>query len=149
MTQLTQELSQQMLVFHRLYTEKIAKRLRAMHVEAISQAEFLAAAVVVESGGLSMGEICERTSISKQQMTHLINQLESKGMVQRSRAEHNRRQILVRPTDSARALMAEVRQTLQQEIGQIFGALDTDTLTEYLSAIRVINGILERFPSLR
>ena len=51
------QLSREMLIFHRLYSEKISRRIRAIHVGALSQAEFLLLAIVLEHDGVQMSEL--------------------------------------------------------------------------------------------
>ena len=80
--EITSQLSRQMLLFHRLYSEKISRRFRALHMDATSQAEFLLMAIVTEHGEIPMSELCDRAMMLKQQVTRLVNQLEEKGLVQ-------------------------------------------------------------------
>ena len=143
---ITSQLSRQMLLFHRLYSEKISRRFRALHMDAISQAEFLLMAIVVEHGDIPMSELCDRAMMVKQQVTRLVTQLEEKGLVQRQRSQLNRRVVIVSATDAARTLQQDVVQAVHGELTRIFSQLDEPALTEYLGAIKTINGILEQFP---
>ena len=89
--EITSQLSRQMLLFHRLYSEKISRRFRALHMDATSQAEFLLMAIVTEHGEIPMSELCDRAMMLKQQVTRLVNQLEEKGLVQRLSVEQDAR----------------------------------------------------------
>ncbi len=144
--EITSQLSRQMLLFHRLYSEKISRRFRALHMDATSQAEFLLMAIVTEHGEIPMSELCDRAMMLKQQVTRLVNQLEEKGLVQRRRSPQNRRVVIVQATDAARALQQDVIRAVHGELTQIFSQLDEPALTEYLGAIGTINRILEQFP---
>jgi len=143
---LTGRLSWQMLHFHRLYNEKISRRFRNMHMDATSQAEFLLMGIVVQHGEIPMSELCERAMMLKQQVTKLVNQLESKGLVVRRRSEQNRRVVNVLPTDAATQLQQDVIRAVHEELSRIFSQLDEDALEEYLGAMETVNRILEKFP---
>ena len=143
----TGRLSAEMLHFHQLYSEKISKRFRNQHVDAVTQAEYLVLAIVAESGAVSMSSLCERTMMLKQQITRMVNQLEEKGLVQRERSAQNRRVVLVRPTQAGCSLIQEVHKAVHDELSRIFSQLDEQAVEAYLGAIETINDILERFPS--
>lgn len=142
----TKELSSQMVLFHRLYNEKISKRFRALHVAELSQAEFLLAAMVTEHDGINMSELCERAMMLKQQVTRIVNQLEEKGLVVRERCADNRRVVRLHATDAARALMEKLHAALHQEMEHILSEMDDGALEEYLQAMHTINRILEQLP---
>ena len=147
MSDLKRQLGQQMLIFHRLYNEKVSRRIRAIHVEAISQAEFLLVAIVLENGGIPMAELVTRSNMKKQQVSRMVNQLEEKGLLTRKRCETNRRTLLLAPTEAALTLQKQVTEEIESELASVFGQLDASMSEEYLKAIQTINDILARFPS--
>ena len=61
----------------------------------------------------------------------------------------NRRIVVFRPTDAARALAAEVMLEIENTLAELFSSLESTELNEYLAAIRTINHILDRFPTGR
>ena len=141
------QLSREMLIFHRLYSEKISRRIRAIHVGALSQAEFLLLAIVLEHDGVQMSELVVRSTMKKQQVNRMVNQLEEKGMVVRERSSFNRRTVQLIPTEEARALQKQVIEEIENNLAILFGQLEEQVADEYLRAIQTINGILERFPA--
>jgi len=143
---LTSELSLQMLIFHRLYNEKITRRFRNTHTDAISQTEYLLMSIVIECGQIAMSDLCERAMMLKQQVTKTVNQLENKGLVTRERGVVNKRTVAVKATDAARKLQHEILTAIHAELTRIFSQLDEQAAEEYLRAAKTINGILERFP---
>ena len=147
MSDLKRQLGQQMLIFHRLYNEKVSRRIRAIHVEAISQSEFLLLAIVLENGGVPMAELVTRSNMKKQQVSRMVNQLEEKGLLTRKRCEANRRTLLLAPTEAALTLQKQVTEEIESELASVFGQLDASISEEYLKAIQTINDILARFPS--
>ena len=144
---IAQEMGREMLRFHRLYGEKISRRFRQLHIDRLSQTEYLLLAIIVERKHLPMSELCERVMMRKQQVTQNVNQLENKNLVLRVRTSENRRVVWLEPTEQAYEIAREVQQALVGELSRIFGQLKDDSLEESLQAMRTINRILERFPS--
>ncbi len=140
-------LSREMLIFHRLYNEKVSRRIRSVHVDALSQAEFLLLAIVMEHNGVQLSELVARSTMKKQQVNRMVNQLEEKGMVIRQRSEQNRRAVQLLPTEAALVLQKQVTEDVEGELAGLFSQLDAQALDQYLQAIQTINGILKRFPS--
>ena len=144
---IAQEMGREMLRFHRLYGEKISRRFRQLHIDRLSQTEYLLLAIIVERKHLPMSELCERAMMRKQQVTQNVNQLENKNLVLRVRTSENRRVVWLEPTEQAYEIVREVQQALVGELSRIFSQLKDDSLEESLQAMRTINRILERFPS--
>ena len=144
---MAQEMGKEMLRFHRLYGEKISRRFRQLHIDRLSQTEYLLLAIIVERKYLPMSELCERAMMRKQQVTQTVNQLEDKSLVVRVRNSENRRVVWLEPTEQALEVAREVQRALVEELSRIFGQLKDDSLEESLQAMRTINRILERFPS--
>lgn len=144
---IAQEMGREMLRFHRLYGEKISRRFRQLHIDRLSQTEYLLLAIIVERKHLPMSELCERAMMRKQQVTKNVNQLENKNLVLRVRTSENRRVVWLEPTEQAYEIVREVQQALVGELSRIFSQLKDDSLEESLQAMRTINRILERFPS--
>ena len=145
----TRELSRQMLAFHRLYNERISRRFQALKMRNLSHAETFLMCILLDRPGLALGELVNRTTMSKQQVNHLLNQLEEKGLLVRRRPPENRRIVHLEPTEAALQLQNEALGDAEAALGAIFSQLDDLALSEYLGAIRTINRILEQFPAGR
>lgn len=143
----TRALSKEMLIFHRLYKERISRRLTSNFPQELSQAEIFALFIINDQGHIAMSDLVERSMMSKQQVTRLMNQLEEKRLVMRIRPSENRRTVVLQPTEAAYALERRMLQDSEAQYDRIFSQLDDDALEEYLSAIRTINRILEQFPT--
>lgn len=141
------ELGRETLAFHRLYHEKISRRLYAAHSEWVPQAEFLTLCIVAEKEGLSMNELTRRTASSKQRLTVLVNQLEEKGYLRRERSESDRRITRLFLTGKSRALMADAQKQTESALDEVFSQMDASIVSEYLSAIRTLNAVLDKMPS--
>lgn len=145
--EITRELSREMLIFHRLYSERITRRFPSLRLKHLSQAETFLLCIISDQKKIATKDLVERSMMSKQQVTQLVNQLEEKGLVQRTRPAENRRTVVLETTELAAELQRDTLKTAEAELGTIFAQLDDQALSDYLSAIQTINRILDRFPS--
>lgn len=143
----TRELSREMLTFYRLYNERIMRRFQPHRTGSLTQAEMFLLSVVIDQGEIALSELVRRSMMSKQQINHILNQLEEKALIERVRPAENRRIVVLRPTDAARALAADVMTDIENTLAELFSSLENAELSEYLAAIRTINHILNRFPT--
>ena len=111
------------------------------------RSEFLLLAMVLEHNGVQLSELVTRSTMKKQQVNRMVNQLEEKGMVIRQRSEQNRRSVQLLPTEAALVLQKQVTEDVEGELAGLFSQLDAQALDQYLQAIQTINRILKRFPS--
>ena len=63
-----------------LYTEKVARRFKSAHAEALSGAQYMLLNLISDAGRITAGELAARTLMQKQQVTTVLNQLEDKGV---------------------------------------------------------------------
>ena len=145
----TRELSHEMLTFYRLYNERIMRRFQPHRTGSLTQAEMFLLSVVIDQEEIALIDLVRRTMMSKQQISHIVNQLEKKALIERVRPVENRRIVVLRPTDAARALAAEVMLEIENTLAELFSSLESTERSEYLAAIRTINHILDRFPTGR
>ena len=145
--QKTQELSREMLEFHRLYNEKVSRRFRTIHSDTLSPVQYLLLGIIVEQKRLTMSELGDRALMQKQQLTKAINQLEERGLVVRTRLNSNRRIVWLEATPRGAELEMEIHRDMQAELIRIFSQLDENALNDYLAGISAINRILDQLPS--
>lgn len=89
--------------------ENLPGRFRQLHIDRLSQTEYLLLAIIVERKHLPMSELCERAMMRKQQVTQTVNQLEDKSLVVRVRNNENRRVVWLEPTEQALEIAREVQ----------------------------------------
>ena len=143
----TQKLSRQMLIFYRLYNERIMRRFQPHRTRNLSQGEMFLLSILVDQGEIPLSVVVERSTMSKQQINRLINSLEKKGLLERERPAENRRSVVLEPTEAAIQIAADALCEIESALSGVFDSLDERALDEYLSAIETINRILEQFPS--
>ena len=141
------ELSNQMMVFYRLYNEKVLRKFGELHRDVVPPAQYLLMGIIAEAGRITAGELSERALMQKQQVTKALNQLEDKGMIVRLRLPDNRRQVWLECTPQAIELQRAVTLETQSHLMDVFDQLEVQDMDDYLAAMLTINRILEKFPT--
>lgn len=90
----------------------------------LTPAQFDVIATLGNTTGLMMGEIGDRTLITKGTLTGVIDRLETKGLVQRHVPPENRRSVIVSLTAAGEALFAQVFPAHIADLKQRFEGLE-------------------------
>lgn len=125
-----------------LYTEKIARRFRSAHAEALSGAQYMLLNLISDAGRITAGGLAARTLMQKQQVTTVLNQLEDKGLIERTRQNENRRTVWLSTTENGSALLDEIHADFNAQLSAVFEQLDDAALDKYIDAMHTINDIL-------
>ncbi len=140
------ELSDQMMMFYRLYNEKVLRKFQGLHREAMPPAQYFLLEIIAAAGRITVGDLSERALMQKQQVTKALNHLEEKGFVVRKRLPENRRLVWLECTPQAQVLQQAMTQEAQAQLSAIFDRLDEEDMGDYLEAMKTVNRILEKFP---
>jgi len=90
-----------------LALNKVYRRLLAPL--GLTYPQYLVMMVLWEHDGLSVSEIGEKLFLDSATLTPLLKRLQSSGLVTRTRASHDERQVIVELTGEGRALKAQAR----------------------------------------
>ena len=93
----------------------------------------------------TMSDLAEKLQIPKQQLTKLINDLETKGLVERIHDTENRRRVYIRICDTGRTLMDEVKQEMLQSTLHGLRAYSKEELQEMDQCICRLTELMEKF----
>lgn len=83
--------------------------------------------------GLPSGEIASRMISHDPDITRLLDRLESRGLVVRSRDSRDRRVVTARVTPEALELLASIDAPLLERVGALFGKLGDQKLSSLIS----------------
>ena len=122
----------------RRFNERLTERLAQDGFGAVRAAYGSVLVPLFEQDGLRVGEIGERSRLSKQSMTRLVAQCEADGLVRRRRDTDDGRAFRVELTERGRRLRAvaqAVSAELDAEIGATLGAGDHDALKRALKGV--------------
>jgi DNA-binding MarR family transcriptional regulator len=81
---------------------------------------------------MTMGDVAAAQGIGASGATQLVDRLERRGLLARTRDEHDRRVQLVVPTDRAKALARRVKSGVSQAAEHVLGVLDDDELQVFV-----------------
>jgi DNA-binding MarR family transcriptional regulator len=98
---------------------------------------------LVEISPLSVGEVACQVNLSQATVTGILDRLERKGMVSRSRSTKDKRKVLVSPTASAVEVLAGAPPLLQDHFTKAFGKLPDWEQTQVLSSLQRIVALME------
>lgn len=90
--------------------------------------------------GLRVGEIADRSRLSKQSMTRLLAQCEADGLVRRRRDDHDGRAFRVELTERGRRLRTVAHAVLAELDGEIAAALGPD---DHDALRRALKGVMD------
>jgi DNA-binding MarR family transcriptional regulator len=110
-----------------------------VRAHGLTQAQFDIIATLGNTDGMSYKELGERTLITKGTLTGVIERLEQKGLVERSRSSDDKRSFFVRLTAAGEARFREVFPQVVEHGRKLFasyGAADFDKLDEALGTLR-------------
>lgn len=85
--------------------------------------------------------------LSSAAMTHRLDRLEQAGYLERSRAEHDRRQVLVALTAAGRAVVDEVMDDYTRHLNVLLSVLQDDERAQLEGGLRALLQHLERHPA--
>lgn len=93
-------------------------------------------ALLSQLGPLTAGEIASHTGLTTPSVTGLLDRLESKGMVQRVRAPHDRRRVIVELNQERLAELDQLFHSLQEtfrELLEIYSDEQLATIADFLT----------------
>jgi DNA-binding MarR family transcriptional regulator len=132
------------LTAHAVLVEKIEVRLAEAGLPPLSWYDVLWALERAEDRRLRMRELADMTVLSRSNLTRLVDRLESAGLVERERAEEDRRGAFAVVTAEGRAMRrkmwpvysAAIKALFEDHIGSREAAQMGDTLRRILGAVR-------------
>jgi DNA-binding MarR family transcriptional regulator len=130
-----------------LNLQRTAELLRAKSAEALkpfglSATQYNALRILRGAGkaGLACSEIGARMVTQDSDITRLLDRLEKKGLIERSRGHKDRRVVVVRATRQALALLAQLDEPMRASAQTFMAGLSTgelQELTSYLERLRM------------
>jgi DNA-binding MarR family transcriptional regulator len=98
---------------------------------------------LVESSPLSVGKLASSVNLSQATVTGILDRLERKDMVNRSRCNRDKRKVMVSHTAAAEEVLAGAPPLLQEHFTKAFGRLPDWEQTQVLSSLQRIVSLME------
>lgn len=143
----TRELCRLIAESYSLYTEKISRRFQAVHTDLLPNVQYLLLCIIAQEEPITASELSAKAMMQKQQATHALNQLETKGLIVRLRNSDDRRVVWLRTTAKAQELLSGIRRELEGQLTSALDELDDDMLIRYIDAMHTIMEALRRISS--
>jgi len=84
--------------------------------------------LLAERGAMRASDLAHETGLSASSMTGLLDRLETEQMVERRRGQEDRREVAVRMTERATAMLEEAHAEIEREIEHLFAPLSDEEL---------------------
>jgi DNA-binding MarR family transcriptional regulator len=107
----------------------------------LSHYHFIILNMLVKNDDLSVSEIGKKISVSRPQMTAMIDKLVSLELVTRLTDPHDRRVIRISITRAGRGRLSRARKRMIGRLGKTLGRLDEKDLELFLAAISNIRKV--------
>ncbi|MCF7549817.1 MarR family winged helix-turn-helix transcriptional regulator [Pseudonocardia sp. WMMC193] len=123
----------------------VARQLRSRNKEALAPweltpSQFRAAAVVARHGPIRLSALAEHLRIAPRSATEVVDDLESRGLVERSPDPGDRRATLVTLTERGRTLVGEIQAARHARSADVFATLDAHDRAELGRLLRKVAG---------
>ncbi|MGE0230855.1 MAG: MarR family winged helix-turn-helix transcriptional regulator [Flavobacteriaceae bacterium] len=103
-------------------TEANSKTL--LRATGLTPSQLVILRMLEENGQMSAGQIAYRLGITQATTTGILHKLEARGLLARRKGEHDRRQVWLSLTETARALIASTPAGVHERFQQRFGELE-------------------------
>ncbi|MFQ6675386.1 MAG: MarR family winged helix-turn-helix transcriptional regulator [Fidelibacterota bacterium] len=115
-----------------------SRKLKAEH--KITGPQLLCLLAIVEKGPLISAQIAEQVHLSPSTIVGILDRLEAKGLVRRSRDERDRRLIHISATERGRRLAREAPSPLQEDLAAALKRLpESEQSSLSLSLMRIVD----------
>lgn len=91
-----------------------------------------------KNGELTVGEIARRVSLSQATVTNILDRLENRGLIRRTRSFEDKRRVMVRTTQQGNDILKKTPSVLQEHFLLKFGKLEEWEQTLVLSSLQRI-----------
>jgi len=98
---------------------------------------------VLQAKSVCVGELAKRVSLSQATVTDILDRLEKRGLIRRSRCSTDKRKVLVRTTAQARQVLRDSPPLLQETFMQQFKKLNDWEQTLILSSLQRVAWMMD------
>ncbi len=124
---------------------RLSRRLKHQRVdESLSSTEMSVLGTLARCGSATPGELARKEHVQPPSMTRIVAMLEAKNLVRRDPHPDDRRQVVVRRTEQAEAMLAESRRKRNAWLAELAGGLDD----EEWATLRKAAPVLEKLAQL-
>jgi DNA-binding MarR family transcriptional regulator len=116
----------------------------AWHRGALSLVHLSVLAMLEAQGPTPMSAIADALDVSQASATGIIDRMEERGLVERQRAEDDRRVVSIHLTDHGVAVSREMIEQRRERLRRLLEEMSPDEVEGFLKGIRAMRGARER-----
>ena len=116
----------------------------AWHRGALSLVHLSVLALLETKGSQPMSAIADALDVSQASATGIIDRMEERGLVERQRAEDDRRVVSIHLTGAGTAVSADILEQRRTRLRRILAELSPDEVEGFLRGVRAMRGARER-----
>ncbi|QNE45884.1 MarR family transcriptional regulator [Glaciihabitans sp. INWT7] len=106
-------------------------------LEFVTLPQFRVLVVLTSSGPLRMGSLAERMGANSSTFSRSIDRMVAGGWVERGPSPDSRREVLIRATESGRALVDEVTARRRHAVSDIIATMSAEDQQSVVSALEI------------
>lgn len=107
----------------------------------LTLAQYTVLSVMAAQPGLSSAQLARRSLVSPQGMNNIVNDLEGKGLIERTPHEAGGRVLRASVSELGARVLSDCDTAVQSIEDTLFSALDGDERARFVSALQVLAGI--------
>lgn len=121
-------------------TELHGKELRA--ATGLKTSELLVLQVLDDLSDYTVGQIATQIYMAQTSVTMIVNRLQDRGLVAKSRGEHDKRKVYVSLTDDGRQVLGKAPEALHQRFAEQFDPLEHWEKTMLIASLQRVAAML-------
>ena len=113
------------------------------HHHGLTAPQLIVLGEISRSGKITAGQLAENVSLSNATVTGILNRISKRGLIERRRADDDKRRVLVKLTDLGKRALANAPSLLHDRFVKEFGKLENWEQTSLLSSLQRIASMME------
>jgi DNA-binding MarR family transcriptional regulator len=97
----------------------------------------------------NLSELAEATAVSLPTMSNTISYMVREGWVQRTRAQHDRRMLLIEITPAGQTMVAEIYEQLISHLQTLLNPLSTTDEATLQAGLTILQTVFEKLPPIQ
>lgn len=124
------------LMRHKLFMRRPSYEIPRQQMDVLHKIKF--------HPGKTMSYYCEKTIISRPNMTKVVNQLIESGLVERERDPNDRRSVILNTTEKGEEVVEAFFKDLKDQIMESTMVLDDENIEALIHSFKTIRSIFEK-----
>ena len=129
-------------IYSRLYLEYL-KQYASTY--SVNKTQLRALIIIKTNGAISMTALCNRLNIEKGSLTSMIDDLNEKGYVTRTKDIADKRKYLITITESGEVIASDFIDKLKFRLEEKLIKLTEEDMKKYINAVKILEEIFDKY----